>query len=465
MNPKPDENSVIRITMADVQSPHVDDLLSRQASLRGEGITASRHRKWYYSNWFVFMVAGTLGALIAWALLEPFFDDLLYLQGKVTLQRAIGKLPDQIEVDGQQIDLAQLAELIQGKIKVGDEAVLICRETQRLNAPPDEKRFDLRSLKDGQEIGVYVDRSTGGETPLLALFVDTEPTPGKATTKPVETLMRQQQIVSLLLFFPLVAALVGLCIGAADGLVCRLWRRVLLGGAVGLVVGFIGGFVFTILAELVYHPMHLLANKQSEGFGQMSHFGFLLQTIGRGLAWCLAGMAMGLGQGIALRSGRLLLYGFLGGAIGGMLGGLLFDPIDLVLLGPDKPSAHISRLVGLLVIGASVGVMIGIVELLARDAWLRMVQGPLSGKEFLIFKDAVAVGASPRSDIYLFNDDLVADRHAVIRAAADQYEIEAVNERCPVMVNGRAVRRTRLRHGDEIALGKTVFTFQRRQTQ
>ena len=95
---------------------------------------------------------------------------------------------------------------------------------------------------------------------------------------------------------------------------------------------------------------------------------------------------MGLGQGIALRSKRLLAYGFFGGIIGGLLGGLLFDPIDLILLGVDKPSAHWSRLIGLAVIGASVGAMIGVVELLARDAWLRMVKGPLAGKEFLLFK-------------------------------------------------------------------------------
>ena len=37
-------DNVIRITPAEVASPHVDDLLKRQATLRGEkGITASRN--------------------------------------------------------------------------------------------------------------------------------------------------------------------------------------------------------------------------------------------------------------------------------------------------------------------------------------------------------------------------------------------------------------------------------------
>ena len=106
--------------------------------------------------------------------------------------------------------------------------------------------------------------------------------------------------------------------------------------------------------------------------------------------------------------------------------------------------------------------MIGIVEILARDAWLRMVAGPLAGKEFLIFKNVMAVGASPKSDIYLFNDEAVAQSHARIRATGDTYEIEALSDVYPLTVNNRSVQRARLRHGDQIGLGRTVFVFQRK---
>ncbi|MBI4860088.1 MAG: hypothetical protein HY815_07465 [Candidatus Riflebacteria bacterium] len=184
-----------------------------------------------------------------------------------------------------------------------------------------------------------------------------------------------------LLIFPLVAAMIGLTIGAADGAVCRLLRRAVLGGFVGFLCGFIGGFVCSIIANIAYAPLNKLAMGQTgTGFGGLSTFGFVVQVTGRTLAWGLAGIAMGLGQGIALRSKRLFLYGLLGGIVGGLLGGMLFDPIDFILLGQDKPSSHFSRMIGFLVIGASVGAMIGIVELLARDAWLRMIQGPLAGK-------------------------------------------------------------------------------------
>jgi hypothetical protein len=173
---------------------------------------------------------------------------------------------------------------------------------------------------------------------------------------------------------------------------------------------------------------------------------------------------MGLGQGIALRSKRLLIYGLLGGIVGGLLGGVLFDPIDTFLRGTENPSAAMSRLIGFGVIGLAVGATIGIVELLARDAWLRMTQGPLTGKEFLVFKDVMNIGSSPRSDIYLFNDSQVAENHAVLRAVGDECEIEAKNSTSPVLLNNRSITRARLRHGDNVTIGRTSFVFQQRKS-
>jgi pSer/pThr/pTyr-binding forkhead associated (FHA) protein len=52
--------------------------------------------------------------------------------------------------------------------------------------------------------------------------------------------------------------------------------------------------------------------------------------------------------------------------------------------------------------------------------------------------------------------------HAVLRATGDTYEIEGSSAQHPVTINGRALHRSRLRHGDEIRLGRTVFVFQRK---
>ena len=451
----------IRITAEEANSAHVDDLLNRQANLRGEhGIGRSSKKAWYYANWFVFAIAGAAGAMLAAAIIEPYFDDMPYLRGEIT------------EVETADAVRAELGagerdEGPSGRITIAGETVWLVPVTRLLEPDGTSHPLEVDSLRVGDDVGSYLARETDPTDPSVAVAVFLERQPRRPALGLTIAQLRARETAAALLLFPTVAALVGLFIGAADGLVCRLWRRVALAGCVGLLIGFIGGFVSEILAGIVYAPLNSLANEQLGGdLGQFTTLGFLTQVTGRALAWTLAGMAMGLGQGVAMRSGRLLLYGFIGGAIGGLLGGLVFDPLDLLLLGPYKPSAHLSRIIGVITIGLTVGAMIGIVELLARDAWLQMLKGPLAGKEFLVFKDRMEVGSSPRADIYLFNDKGVAGRHAVIRAAADQYEIEALEPRqFPVLVNGRPVERGRLRHGDQIGLGATVFCFQRRQVR
>jgi hypothetical protein len=457
-------DGVIRISKEEALDPHVDDMLKRQMSLRGEpGVTRDRGRKWYYQNWFIFMVVGLLGAVAAWAMLEPAFDDMLYLQGTITELDPSDNFP---VVDGQEPP-KELNFVFFGSVTIKRQKVYLPRGMKEIQPDGSRQRLDFSSLKAGQNIGLYVEYEKGRDFDLaVGQFLVSDPPPQKASRaqKTLDQLSARSSAIGLVIF-ALVAGMIGLFLGAADGLVCRLPRRALVCGAVGLLVGLVGGLVSSIIANIAYGPLSALAMKQSgDESSALNTLGFGIQLVGRSLAWALAGLAMGLGQGIALRSTRLLLYGLIGGVVGGLLGGLFFDPIDLILLGPDKPSAHWSRLIGFAVIGASVGGMIGVVELLARDAWLRMTQGPLAGKEFLIFKDIMNIGSSPRSDIYLFNDPLVTENHAVIRATGDTCEIEARQTQQPLLINSRSVTRARLRHGDSVTIGRTVFVFQQRKS-
>jgi len=457
-------DGLIRITSDDANSGEVDDFLKRQMSLRGEpGVTRDHGRKWYYQSWFVFMIVGACGAIAAWAILEPFFDDMPYIQGPISAIEPEDGPPLKVTRGGH---TRELRHSVAGSMTVNGEKVYVLHNTREIRADGSKHRLDLGSLKEGQTVGVYAQYFDGeDEEVAIGQFVELAPKPlSPARAKLTLRRLHSRSAAAGMLLFPLVAGFIGLFVGAADGLICRLPRRAILCGVVGLLVGIVGGFVCSIAADIAYAPLSNLAmNMEDATSTGLSTFAFIIQMFGRSFAWCLAGIAMGLGQGIALRSKRLLIYGFLGGVVGGLFGGLLFDPIDQILLGPDKPSAHISRLIGFGVIGASVGAMIGIVEILARDAWLRMTQGPLTGKEFLLFKDIMKVGSSPRSDIYLFNDQLVAPDHAIIRAVGDECEIEVSQRTHPVLVNNATIRRSRLRHGDNVTIGRTVFVFQRRK--
>jgi hypothetical protein len=458
MNPTPDDG-IIRITKEEATSSHVDDLLKRQMSLRGDsGVTRDRGRAWYYQNWLILGVVGMIGAVLAAGIIEPFFDDLQFLQGPITELRVDS------EVFKSKNPNAEFPAFSASSMIVRDQKFLILPTTRELKPDGSRPRLDASTLNTNDIVRVYASQHDlpEGATPF-ALFIERSPKPisEKRAKLTLEQLNSRNSAMGLLLF-PTVAGLIGLFIGAADGLVCRLPRRAIFSGIIGLVVGFVGGFIMSIVGNIVYAPVNLLAQKSGHN-SSLGMIGFAIQMGGRSLAWALAGMAMGLGQGIALRSSRLLLYGLLGGIVGGLLGGLFFDPIDLILLGQDKPSAHWSRLIGFGLIGLSVGAMIGVVELLARDAWLRMTKGPLTGKEFLIFKDVMAIGSSPRSDIYLFNDPLVAADHAILRAVGDECEIETRHSDHPIQLNNRSVNRARLRHGDSVTIGRTSFVFQRRK--
>ncbi len=460
---RPAMPGMIRITRDEAMSSHVDDLLQRQRSLRGDASGHRVHgRRWYYQNWLVFMLVGGLASLAAWALLEPFFDDLLIVQGVVT-DLSPDDVPDDVVLPGGQF--LQICLPTRGSFSIDGQKLWLLEQTYRLEPNGGTTLLEPNDVQPGKQLSVYVEyQLLGNEEMAIARLIDVHP-PEKPPAKASLNLRKQQarSTAAGLLLFAVVGGLIGLAIGAADGLVCRVPRRAFFGGGIGLLVGFVGGFISSIVANLAYAPLNELAMQQSNGLGDLTVFGFAVQMTGRGLAWLLAGMTMGLGQGIALRSPRLLLYGFLGGVLGGLIGGLLFDPIDFILLGGIKPSAHWSRLIGLATVGMSVGAMIGVVELLARDAWLQMVAGPLAGKEFLIFKDTVNLGSSPRAEIYLFNDPQVAGIHATIRAVGEQCEIENRSSENPTELNGHRFDRARLRHGDQITLGKTVFVFQQRQ--
>src|SRR5689334_23295514 len=70
MSDNPD--GIIHISSDDVSSAHVDDMLKRQMSMRGDpGVSRDHNRAWYYQNWFVLAVVGMFGAIAAWGILEP----------------------------------------------------------------------------------------------------------------------------------------------------------------------------------------------------------------------------------------------------------------------------------------------------------------------------------------------------------------------------------------------------------
>jgi hypothetical protein len=267
--------------------------------------------------------------------------------------------------------------------------------------------------------------------------------------------------VAALMLFPVTAAAVGLFLGAAEGIICRNFLRALLCAAVGLGIGFAGGFISLFAGGIVFALMSSIArevmgNKRSPD-GMPHGFALFIFIVGRAIAWSLAALPAGMGQGIALREKKVIWNGILGAVLGGLLGGMLFDPIDLMF--KNHESAASSRGVGLAIIGIMVGVFIGLVEQWTKTAWLLMRQGPLAGKQFVLYRQQTTIGSSPKADIYLFKDDAIEPQHALLHNRGGRFEIEDCGSRDGTYINGLPVKKQMLKAGDQIVLGKTVLEF------
>jgi len=273
--------------------------------------------------------------------------------------------------------------------------------------------------------------------------------------------------VGSLLIFPTVMGFVGLFLGAAEGIMSRNLQRAAICAAVGLGIGFAGGFVALILAEIIFSIMGTIAFQfwKNPQQGQMpTGLAFLILMMGRGAAWAVAAIPAGIGQGIALRERKVVLNGLLGGVLGGLLGGIAFDPISLVFIASDG-QAWPSRAVGFTLIGLMVGLFVGIVEQWTKSAWLLMKAGPLAGKQFVIFRNPTVLGSAPKADIYLFKDESIEPRHALIHDRGGRFEIEDMDTSEGTYVNGIPVKKQILKSGDQIVLGKTILEFALKETR
>ena len=283
-----------------------------------------------------------------------------------------------------------------------------------------------------------------------------------------DALIGKQFQWSTILLFPMVAAFIGLFLGAAEGVMCRNPLRALISASVGLGVGFGGGLIALFAGEFVYKLMAVVAvsfmKNQLQPGQRPGGFPLLILIMGRGAAWAILGIPAGLGQGIALRDKKVAMNGLLGAVLGGLLGGLVFDPINY-MFSTVAGDASLSRGVSLTIIGLMVGLMVGFVEQWTKTAWVLMKAGPLAGKQFVIFRNPTVLGSSPKADIYLFKDEAIEPQHALIHNRGGRFEIEDQGSADGTYVNGIPVQKRILQPGDQIVLGKTVLEFSLREAR
>lgn len=252
------------------------------------------------------------------------------------------------------------------------------------------------------------------------------------------------------LLLPLIITLMCVGFATAESIVERSVKRALSRGGIAVLLGMIFGFVFYMVANLAF----------AIGLGVISQMGVQshehpLFWIARGIAWAVFGVAGGLVYGFAGQSSKKGMYGVLGGAIGALIGGSIFDPIGNLF-----DTGDVSRFVGFALLGLSTGIAIGWVESALKDRWLYVCAGPLSGKQFILYKPRTVFGSSQGCDIYLFKDAAVQPEHAIVELVGSRARLRAA---APVYVGGQPTRDRVLMTGDLIQIGRYAFRYLERQ--
>lgn len=257
------------------------------------------------------------------------------------------------------------------------------------------------------------------------------------------------------LFGSVSGGFIGAMIGLATGLSLGTGKHIVRGVALGALVGIPGGWIGLTVGQILFNVL---------GVG-LPIIGWI---IGRILGWSAFGALIGLSEGIIARSPKRMRNGLLGGAIGGALGGALFDFLAFTVgsifgfaLRAEGEAGAPSRAVALVLIGAGIGLFIGLLEIMTRSAWVRVLYGRNEGKDYPIDRDGAYIGRDELADVPLRGDPQVAPRHAEIRMEGGGYTLVP---HAPMLLNGQPLAApVALNDGDRLQIGSFQLEFQLRE--
>jgi hypothetical protein len=240
----------------------------------------------------------------------------------------------------------------------------------------------------------------------------------------------------------IIGLFIGLLIGASEGLLAQSGYRALRAGVLAGGIGLIAGAIGLPIGEFIF---------------QLTGGEF----IGRVLGWALFGLLIGVSE--SYTGGTQMWKGAVGGAVGGSIGGAI-----LVALQSGLGTTEFGKMLGLIVLGASVGAFIALIVVILSRAWIEVRSGKLKGNEFILDKfmpehgPAAIIGSNDfKADIALPDPDM-APQHARLKGAGSHFMIEDMSIGKGTFVNGRKVEMARLTNNAVIKLGNTELVYHER---
>ena len=139
-----------------------------------------------------------------------------------------------------------------------------------------------------------------------------------------------------------------------------------------------------------------------------------LEPIGRIFGWAILGALVG--RGMAFYIPNLdSMKSFAGGAVAGALAAVGFLLASLIV------ENFVGRLLGAGILGSILGILIALVELACREAWLEVHQGPEMFKVNL-GAQAVAIGSGRQCAIYAAGERTIVSSYNLVDGKVDRYD-------------------------------------------
>lgn len=267
--------------------------------------------------------------------------------------------------------------------------------------------------------------------------------------------------------------LLGMLIAAGLGLVDALLnldyrqveqiaKRVGITVGVGCIAGLFGG----IFGQALY--------------GAVQQFSSVLASVFLIMGWTITGFLIGASIGafdVLTRvqkkedihgAMRKVINGIMGGTAGGLIGGMLSIMIGAVWTGifSNKPRDELwsPSAMGFVILGMCIGLLIGLAQVLLKEAWVKVEAGFRAGREMILSKPETTIGRAESCDIGLFGDAKAEKLHAKILQKDNRYLLADVGTPGGTFLNGTLVQApTPLRSGDEIRVGNSVLRFRENQ--
>ena len=414
----------LTVTWEEVNSPDVDARLREQESksreeaftspalsMNAQQLRTQQRTSIWYNTVFVMAFFGCLGGLLAWGA-----GELIQLK-PLTRTQYLAQLKDAQ-------DNWEAVQSVQRRFEAG--------VIDRMRAQA-EVNLLQQAAEGNPYFGILANNSLSPEAKIAAI----EKQHGTYDTK---------AFIAKVLAYGLIGMLIALALSIAEPLLDRNYHGALVNGAVGAMLGLFGGVIVSLFVDRLHHAL---------GGSENAELNTVKQSIANAIKYGVIGSFLLVAPGLIMRNARKLTVGLAGGFLGGVIGGVLFAPVAKY-----SGSPMLSRALATIAIGLLAGAATGMIENVAKSGWLKVIQGFIAGKQFILYRATTYIGSSPDCHIYLFKDPSIGRRHAAVHVVPGGFDLEDLPLGGATYVNGRAVSRVRLRSGDQIRVGGTAFTFQ-----